>query len=76
MAAKRIRKPKKPIVVDLEFKTPADFRMMKRWAAELPERYGINLGEKGWQLPADQSRFLEAMAVLKGKIIPLKNGDS
>lgn len=72
MAAKRTRKPKKPIIVDIEFETPADFRIMKRWAAELPERYGINLGKDGWQLPADQSRFLEAMGVLKGKILPRK----
>lgn len=73
MAAKRTRKPKKPIIVDIEFETAADMRIMKRWAAELPERYGINLGDKGWQLPADQSRFLEAMGVLKGKIIPIKD---
>lgn len=66
MATKRA---KKPAVVHVEFETAADFRQMKVWAVQLPERYGVFLGEgKGWQLPAKQDRFLEALASLKGRI--------
>jgi hypothetical protein len=71
MATKRARKPKGPVIVDIEFQTAADFRQMKVWASQLPERYGINLGNDGWQLPEDQTRFLEALALLKGKILPI-----
>jgi len=70
MATKRARKPKGPTIVDIEFETASDFRQMKVWASQLPERYGINLGNDGWQLPKDQTRFLEALALLKGKILP------
>jgi hypothetical protein len=70
MATKRARKPKGPTIVDLEFATPAEFRQFKVWAVQLPERYGINLGEKGWQLPEKQDRFLEVLALLHGKILP------
>lgn len=71
MATKRTRKPKGPTVVGLEFETARDFRQLKVWAVELPERYGVNLGEKGWQLPEKQDRFFEVLALLHGKIIPV-----
>jgi hypothetical protein len=66
MATKRSRKP---AIVHVEFENAADFRQMKLWAVQLPDVYGTYLGEgKGWQLPAKQDRFLEAMAALKGRI--------
>lgn len=76
MAAKRAskpRKPKGPVIVDLEFETPRGFHEMKVKATEWPEHYGINLGpNKGWQLPKDQTRFLQMLPLLGGKILPFK----
>ena len=68
MATKRTRKPKGPTLVHLEFETAQEFRQLKVWGAQLPERYGINRGELGWELPKDQTRFLEALALLHGRI--------
>jgi hypothetical protein len=67
----RAKKPKEPVIVNLEFETPWGFREMKSKAREWPEHYGILLGpEKGWQLPANQERFLQMLPLLGGRILP------
>jgi hypothetical protein len=79
VATKRSAKPNKltePVIVDLEFETPRGFHEMKVKANEWPEHYGINLGPtKGWQLPANQERFLQMLPLLGGKILPWKGSN-
>ncbi len=65
MATKRT---KKPTLVHLEFEEARDFRQLKVWAEQLPDRFGVNRGSLGWELPKDQTRFFETLAALHGRI--------
>jgi len=69
MAAKRVRKPKAPVRVYLEFRTPRGWHDMKVRAVEYPEHYGVNHGDEGWELPQKQERFFEMLRLLGGKIV-------
>ena len=66
---------KGPVIVDLEFDPPRGFHEMKVKAINYPQHYGVFLGPgKGWQLPADQTRFLQMLPLLGGKILPFEPG--
>lgn len=74
-ATKKPRKPKGPVIVDLEFAKPSGFHEMKLKAVNYPDAYGVFLGPgKGWQLPKDQTRFLQMLPLLGGRILPFQSG--